>query len=317
MLFYAYAFGECLLIYEKSQQMLFKINENYPLCRKKSFCALRPMCTNLLLEAGVQYPRLKLNFRFHVWYAECSLLVNHLLWVWSVSLGLFICSSKWGVCLLWILSDEAQRTGWNCPWNMGCHVSRKKGKLVTLAADFIIFNSLSSACHSPIVTPNLHTCGIRPHIKIQYYVLSSHLVKPREPCIGEAQAPPSPYSVPTGKLPQPNGPYHGEQAQLLLTRELGVQFPASPYIIQTRPSHATMGTRGTSPSCHYKACLLQPLLVPPAPEYSLTWPSKAGSSSSGLWLTSCCSFHLSSVLCSVSGHPHSLGWDSLPHQQDA
>lgn len=191
MLFYAYAFGEYLLIHEKSQQMLFKINENYPLCRKKSFCALRPMCTNLLLEAGVQYPHLKLNFRFRVWYTECSLLVNHLLWVWSVSLGLFICSSKWGVCLLWILSDEAQRTGWNCPWNMGCHVSWKKGKLVTLAADFIIFNSLSSACHSPIVTPNLHTCGIRPHIKIQYYVLSSHLVKPTGPCMGKLKlAPP-------------------------------------------------------------------------------------------------------------------------------
>ena len=100
--------------------------------------------------------------------------------------GTFICSSKWGVCLLWILCDEAQResdSGWNCPWNTGCQVLGKKGKLVMLAADFIIFNSLPSACHSPFVTPNWHTCSVRPKIKIQCYVLSSHLVKPRGLCI--------------------------------------------------------------------------------------------------------------------------------------
>lgn len=119
-------FWKIHLVYEKSQQMLFEINENYPLSRKKLFCALRPVCTNRLPEAGVRYPCLTPNCRLRGRYTECSLLRTHPPRVWSVSLGLFICSSKWGVCLSWILPDEAQRTGWNGPWDMGCHVSGKK-----------------------------------------------------------------------------------------------------------------------------------------------------------------------------------------------
>lgn len=49
----------------------------------------------------------------------------------------------------------------------------KKRKLDKLAADFVIFNSLSSACPSPVIAPNLRTCSIRPKIKTHYDMLSS------------------------------------------------------------------------------------------------------------------------------------------------
>lgn len=39
-----------------------------------------PTCTNSLLDAGVQYPYIKLNFRLCVRYTKHSPVMNHLLW---------------------------------------------------------------------------------------------------------------------------------------------------------------------------------------------------------------------------------------------
>lgn len=67
---------------------VIKYKWKLPPLQKEIIVCFEAHVTHLLLQAGVQDPCIKLNFRFHVWFTECSLLVNHLQWVWSVSLGL-------------------------------------------------------------------------------------------------------------------------------------------------------------------------------------------------------------------------------------
>lgn len=79
-----------------------------------------------------------------------------------------------------------------------------------------------------------------------------------------------------------------------------------------------METRGHLPSCYYKACLPHPT-GPPPPPASHPWvhPRWSGTMhvSSGQWLLSLCPYHLSTAQCCAFSHSHSLGRDSVPHQQ--
>lgn len=124
----------------------------------------------------------------------------------------------------------------------------------------------------------------------------------------------TPRLAPAGKMPQSNGPYHEEKAQLPLIPELWVPFPASPWIIQTRPK-CYRGSRGTAPSCYYKPASRSPCWFLLHLSAASCGPAQHVLSPSGPWLRSCRLFHLSSVQYSASGHLDSLGWDSLPHQQ--
>ena len=78
-------------------------------------------------------------------------------------------------------------------------------------------------------------------------------------------------------------------------------FPSLPAreITQTGQSHPPMGTRVTSPSCHYKACLPQALLVHSALKCGPMWPSMAGGilPCPRLWV--CDKVLVSSVQCKV------------------
>lgn len=134
----------------------------------------------------------------------------------------------------------------------------------------------------------------------------------------ELESPFLPDSAPGDKVLQLNkSPQQRDQAQFLIIRVEGSSSLPAYRIIQTSQLYPPTGTRGTSPSWYYKACLPQLLVVQSVPEcnpyVALKDMQCPPLGCECVWLLS----YLSGVRYCVSGYSPNPTWQSLPHQWNA
>ena len=92
-----------------------------------------------------------------------------------------------------------------------------------------------------------------------------------------------------------------------LSLSSGLELPATLWNYSNKSIKSSHGNQGALPSWHYKACLLQPMVVHSVPECNtcmtlndVIWSSPE----ERIQLTNCCQFHPSSAVLHMFGHLH-------------